>query len=160
MSLYVRDTNGDYTLADKRTLKSALRNAFALKRGVACTNPAVAYEFLWSRLVTAENEKFCVMFLDSQHKLIEFRVMFEGTIDACTVHPREVIKAALLFNAAALIIAHNHPSGNAEPSNLDIEFTKRLITACELVDIRVLDHIIIGNEASVKHVSMAERRLL
>jgi DNA repair protein RadC len=99
---------------------------------------------------------FAVMFLDNQHRLIAFEELFFGTIDSASVYPREVLKAALKVNAAALIFAHNHPSGDATPSQADKQITQRLKEALALVDIRVLDHIVVGDSA----ISFAERGLL
>ncbi len=96
------------------------------------------------------------MFLDNQHRLIAFEELFFGTIDSASIYPREVLKAALKVNAAALIFAHNHPSGDATPSQADKQITQRLKEALALVDIRVLDHIVVGDSA----ISFAERGLL
>lgn len=96
------------------------------------------------------------MFLDNQHRLIAFEELFFGTIDSASVYPREVLKAALKVNAAAIILAHNHPSGDATPSQADKQITQRLKEALALVDIRVLDHIVVGDSA----ISFAERGLL
>ncbi len=104
-----------------------------------------------------EHESFRVMFLDNQHGLIELKEMFRGTIDGAAVYPREVVKAALQFNAAAVIFAHNHPSGVNEPSMADKHITKRLVDALQTIDIRVLDHIVIGGN---KAYSFAEHGLL
>ena len=93
------------------------------------------------------------MFLDNQHQLIEFEELFFGTIDAASIYPREVVKAALNYNAAAVVFAHNHPSGIAEPSQADRRITQRLVDALKLVDIRVLDHIVVGEDC----VSFAEK---
>ena len=94
------------------------------------------------------------MFLDTRHRLIEFKEMFYGTIDGASVHPREVVKLALKLNAAAMIFAHNHPSGVAEPSQADIAITGRLKSALALIDVRVLDHIIVAADDTV---SLAQR---
>jgi len=91
-----------------------------------------------------EREVFVVLFLDTQNKLIELREMFQGTIDTAPVYPREVLKAALELNAASVIFAHNHPSGNSEPSSADRRITEHLKQALSLVDIRTLDHIVVG----------------
>ncbi|MEZ8076857.1 DNA repair protein RadC, partial [Vibrio sp. FF112] len=109
-----------------------------------------------NQLKAYEREVFAVMFLDNQHHLISFEELFFGTIDSASVYPREVVKAALKTNAAAVIFAHNHPSGDATPSQADKRITQRLKDALALVDIRVLDHIVIGDSA----VSFAERGLL
>jgi DNA repair protein RadC len=101
-----------------------------------------------------EHEVFACLFLDNRHRLICYQPMFNGTIDAASVYPREVVKAALKHNSAAVVLAHNHPSGVAEPSRADIEITKKLVSALAMVDIRVLDHIIVGDGYQV---SLAER---
>lgn len=113
--------------------------------------------YLRLKLELEERELFMVLFLDTKHCLIESQVLFSGTIDCAHVHPREVVKAALLCNAAAVIIAHNHPSGDAEPSNADISITKRLKEALSLVDVHVLDHLIIGHDHIV---SLSEQSLI
>ena len=104
-----------------------------------------------------EYEVFAVMFLDTRHRVIDFVEMFRGTIDSATIHPREVAKEALTRNAAAVIIAHNHPSGIAEPSTADQRLTARLVDALALLDIRVLDHIVVGEGETT---SFADRGLL
>ncbi len=91
-----------------------------------------------------EAEMFGVLFLDNRHKKISIKEMFQGTLDGCSVHPREVAKEALLNNAAAVILFHNHPSGVVDPSKADIQITRRLTEALSMVDVRVLDHIVIG----------------
>jgi DNA repair protein RadC len=113
--------------------------------------------YLRLRLGGRPREVFCAMFLDSQHRLIAFRELFLGTIDSASVHPREVLRETLALNAAALIFVHNHPSGVAEPSTSDVRITERLRHALQLIDVRVLDHIVVGADATV---SMAERGLL
>jgi DNA repair protein RadC len=100
---------------------------------------------------------FCCLFLDNRHHVLSFEEMFRGTIDGTSVYPREVVKTALSINAAAVILAHNHPSGVAEPSQADERITRRIKSALELVDIRLLDHLIIGNGTST---SLASRGLL
>ncbi len=113
--------------------------------------------YLRHRLGGRSREVFGALFLDAQHRLIVFREMFLGTVDSATVHPREVLRETLAVNAAAVIFAHNHPSGVAEPSASDVRITERLRHALQLIDVRVLDHIVVsGTEA----VSMAERGLL
>jgi DNA repair protein RadC len=97
---------------------------------------------------------FCCLFLDTRHRLICFEELFRGTVDGASVHPREVVKQALARNAASVILAHNHPSGVAEPSHADEIITVRLRDALALVDIRVLDHLIVGDGACT---SLAER---
>jgi DNA repair protein RadC len=113
--------------------------------------------YLSSQLRHSQREVFAALFLDSQHRLIRYKELFYGTIDAAAVYPREVVKAALADNAAALIIAHNHPSGIAEPSQADIQITERIRKALDLVDIRLLDHFIVGDGVPL---SLAERGLM
>ncbi|MFS1425307.1 RadC family protein [Shewanella sp. 10N.286.48.B5] len=120
------------------------------------TNPQSTKDFLTYKLGGYEREVFGVMMLNSQHQLIEFRELFFGTIDAASVYPREVVKAVLKVNAAAVIFSHNHPSGESEPSQADKLITKKLIDALGLIDVRVLDHIIVGKSP----VSLAERGLI
>ena len=104
-----------------------------------------------------DHELFCCLYLDNRHRVLRFDELFRGTIDGTSVYPREVVKEALLINAAAVILAHNHPSGVAEPSQADERITKRLKSALDLVDIRLLDHLIVGEGAAT---SLASRGLL
>ena len=120
------------------------------------TSPGDTRQFLRLKLSNLEHEVFAVLFLDSQHGVIKYKEMFSGTIDAASVYPREVVKAALKHNAAAVIFAHNHPSGASSPSESDKRITKRLKDALLLVDIRVLDHLIVGSDIT----SFAEQGLL
>lgn len=106
------------------------------------------------RLRARAYEVFAVLFLDNRHRAIAFEELFTGTIDGADIHPREVVRRALLHNAAAVIVGHNHPSGNPEPSEADRAVTKRLLDSLELVDIRLLDHFVIGDG---RPVSFAER---
>jgi DNA repair protein RadC len=108
------------------------------------TSPDATRDFLMLELALLEHEEFYCIFLDNQHRVIKAECCFQGTIDGASVYPREVVKRALQINAKALILAHNHPSGLAEPSESDRAITRRLIDALGLVDIRVLDHFIIG----------------
>ncbi|EID7760918.1 RadC family protein [Vibrio parahaemolyticus] len=128
--------------------------AETLKRGDALTSPKQTKLYLSSILRDRQREAFYILFLDNQHRVIKDEILFEGTLDAASVYPREVVKRALHHNAAALILAHNHPSGVAEPSQADRRITRRLIDALALVDIRILDHFVIGDGESV---SFAER---
>lgn len=116
-----------------------------LNRGNAFTDAATTRSYLQRQLRHFDHEVFACLFLDTRHRLISFEPLFRGTIDGASVYPREVVKQALKHNAAAVIFAHNHPSGVAEPSQADIQITRRLRAALELVDIRVLDHIIVGD---------------
>jgi DNA repair protein RadC len=129
----------------------------SMKTGDLLTAPNLVRDYLRARLRHQQREVFAVLFLDSQNRLIAYDELFQGTIDGASVHPREVVKQALARNAAGVILAHNHPSGVAEPSQADRRITERLQVALELVDVRVLDHMVVG-DAEV--VSFAERGLL
>jgi DNA repair protein RadC len=115
-----------------------------LRRGSALQSPQAVRDYLKAQLRHELHEVFACLFLDSKHRLLGFEVLFRGTIDSTSVYPRQVLKRGLAHNAAALILCHNHPSGIAEPSQADVQLTHRLKKALELVDIRVLDHFIIG----------------
>jgi len=125
-----------------------------LKRGDALKNPSETRRYLTVRLRDYPYEVFACLFLDTRHRIISYEELFQGTIDGASVHPREVLRRALQHNAAAVILAHNHPSGVAEPSDADRRITTRLKEALALVDIRVLDHIVIGDQLAT---SFAER---
>ncbi len=127
------------------------------KGGLSGTSPDIMRRYLRSRFAPYEREVFTAVFMDSQHRMIEDEELFFGTIDGTSVHPREVVKAALKHNASAVCFAHNHPSGVAEPSQADIRITERLRAALALVDVRVLDHFIVGNPDIT---SLAERGLV
>ncbi len=134
----------------KRYLNSALR------RDSAFENPQMVRDYLSHHLRALEREQFRVLFLDNRHRLIRDETLFQGTIDQAVIHPREIVKQALAYNAAAVILAHNHPSGIGEPSRADIEMTHKIAQALELVEIRLLDHLIVGDEV----VSIAERGVI
>ena len=121
------------------------------------TSSAATRDYLRARFKSCESEVFSCLFLNNQHHVMEFEELFRGTIDGAAVYPREVVKRALYHNAAAVIFAHNHPSGIAEPSQADIAITRKLKTAMQTIEIRVLDHLVIG---AGEVVSFAERGLL
>ena len=127
------------------------------ERGQSLTQPDHAREFLMLELAMLEHEAFYCIFLDNQHRILETKTCFEGSIASANVYPRELVKQALKLNACAMILAHNHPSGIAEPSECDRAITKRLIDALNLVEVRVLDHFII---AGTEQYSFAEHGLL
>jgi len=133
------------------------RIAVKSRRGTALTSPNLAREAVQLKLAEIEHEVFLCIQLDNQHRIIAFAELFRGTIDGASVYPREVVKAALAVNAAAVIFAHNHPSGLAQPSEADRTLTQRLKMALNLVDIRVLDHFIVGAD---EVYSFAEHGLL
>jgi len=116
-----------------------------LHRSDVLTSPQQTRDYLRARLAGYPYEVFACLFLDNRHRVIEYEELFRGTIDGASVHPREVVRRSLSHNAAALILAHNHPSGVAEPSQADRAITRRLKAALELVDIRLLDHLIVGS---------------
>ena len=129
----------------------------SLPCGEAIRSPSDTATFLQARMRHLDHELFCCLFLDNRHRVLGFVELFRGTIDGTSVYPREVVKEALGINAAAVILAHNHPSGVAEPSQADERITKRLKSALELVDIRLLDHLIIGDGPAT---SLASRGLI
>lgn len=118
------------------------------------TSPTLTHHYLANRLMDKDREIFMVIFLDNQNHVINCEEMFVGTYNCVEVHPREVARKALQYNAAALILAHNHPSGLAEPSQADRALTKKIEQVCELIDVRVIDHLVIGKG---EYVSFAER---
>lgn len=138
-------------------LEMAKRHLFeTVSRGDALCSPQETRHFLSAQLAACPHEIFACLFLDNRNRIISFEKLFFGTIDGASVYPREVVRMALQKNAAAVIFAHNHPSGVAEPSAADEQITQRLKQALSLIDVRVLDHFIIGDEV----VSFAERGLL
>ena len=150
---------GEMTPQDRRLIQRALR---ALDRhlhepGVAFTSTHAVREWLRLHMAALEREEFRVLYLDNQNQLIAHETLFTGTINRTEVHPREVVKRALHFNAAAVILAHNHPSGETTPSQADKTLTQRLFQVLQLVDIRVPDHLIVGGR---KIYSFAEHGLL
>lgn len=118
------------------------------------TSSHAARDWLRLQLASLEREEFIALFLDNQHRLIAHETLFTGTINHTQVHPRELVKAGLKYNAAAAVLAHNHPSGEAEPSKADRQVTTRIQQALELVDIRLLDHLVVGG---MELTSFAER---
>lgn len=157
--LYILHECGSFGEADDKTIieesiRIAERKVHSRK---LMNNPRDAKQTLAALLAHKEHEVFCVAHLDKRHRLIKFEQMFRGTVDGASVHPREVVKQALALNSAAVIFVHNHPSGVAEPSQPDELITMHLKKALELVDIRVLDHLIV---AGANVVSFAERGMI
>ncbi len=150
---------GKARLAAIMALPELARRYYAesLPAGETIRSPADTESFLQARMRHLDHELFCCLYLDNRHRVLRFDELFRGTIDGTSVDPREVVKEALSVNAAAVILAHNHPSGVAEPSQADERITKRLKSALELVDIRLLDHLIIGDGAAT---SLARRGLI
>lgn len=122
--------------------------AARFRRGHAIPTPAATKEYFLMHLADADHEVFACLFLDTRHRIIAFEKLFFGTIDGATVHVRVVVQRALAYNAAAVICTHNHPSGVSEPSEADRSITAKLSKALALVDIRLLDHIIVGDGAT------------
>lgn len=151
--LYVRSSTGRYTVATLDRVVEAARAVAEqrIQRGQAFSDPTLASRYFQDMLGCLEREVFAVAFLDTRHRLIEYAELFQGTIDGAEVHPREVVKHALRCNAAAVILAHNHPSGSTEPSSADRAVTVRLKQALALVDVRLLDHMVVagGNADSL-----------
>lgn len=125
-----------------------------LAKGIVLTDKHLAAQALQGLLQSREREVFAALFLDNQHRILAYEELFLGTLAAASVHPREVIKRALYHNAAAVLLAHNHPSGLAEPSPADIEITRLLQEALKLVEVRLLDHVVVSADECV---SLAER---
>ncbi len=150
---------GASRLAILRALPELAKRYFeaTLPTGQAIRSPADTEAFLTAKLRDLPHELFCCLYLDNRHRVIRFEELFRGTIDGTSVYPREIVKQSLSVNAAAIILAHNHPSGVAEPSQADERITRRIKAALELVDIRLLDHFIIGDGTAT---SLASRGML
>ena len=157
-TLQIQDANGEYRIATPEEILHAARTTLnrRFRRGKARTSPNDSKEYLQVQLGHLEHEVFAILWLDQRHRILEFETLFRGTIDGASVHPREVVKAALHHGAAACILAHDHPSGDSSPSEADKRITARLREALALVDVRVLDHIIVGETCT----SMAELGLV
>jgi DNA repair protein RadC len=128
-----------------------------LQRGDALQNPDDTRQYLMARMRDHHQEVFACLYLDNRHRVISFDEMFHGTINMASVHPREIVRRALKHNASAVILTHNHPSGVAEPSHADRDLTTQLQKALALVEVRVLDHVVVGDGTAV---SFAERGYL
>jgi DNA repair protein RadC len=157
-----RDSKGSYKLTGKTTELDVLAAAenilkAKLERLGSLSNPTDASDFLRMRLGALLHEEFHILWLDNRHRILDCQKLFTGTVDGASVHPREVVRAALNINACAAILAHNHPSGVAEPSAADRAITTELRNALTLIGVRILDHIVV---AAGHTVSMASRGLL
>ena len=155
--LYTRQKNGRYAEADRFTVCEIAAEYADPIVGKLITTPTETETFLRAKLAHQPHELFCCVFLDNRHRVIKYEELFRGTIDGTSVYPREVALSALKCGAAAVILAHNHPSGVAEPSQADERITKRIKAGLELLDIRLLDHLIIGGS---KCTSLAGRGIL
>ena len=150
---------GTYIVPEQVTEADILHMALKLARsrlskGRKIERPSSSFSYLQALMHNYEHEVFGVLFLDQRHRVIRFEELFKGTLDTASVYPREVIKRALELNAAAVILVHNHPSGDPEPSGADEYITHRLRDALSLVDIRTLDHVVVASQGCV---SLAER---
>ncbi|MCE9950095.1 RadC family protein [Hafnia paralvei] len=136
-----------FPIHEQRTIRRALRLLEKYQRQPSESFLAASFARNWLQLYLAKQERevFVVIYLDNQHRLLEHETLFLGTINHTEIHPREIVKSALRHNAAAVIIAHNHPSGITEASKSDRTITSRIVAALELVEVRVLDHFIIGD---------------
>ena len=158
-NLFVQAGRHGYQPASADEILAAARAVVdqRLHRGVPLQTPDLAQALFRDKLSGCEREIFAVAFIDRRHRLIQYNELFSGTINGAEVHPREVVKAALRLNAAAVIVGHNHPSGSADPSAADKAVTVRLKQALALVDVRLLDHVIVGG---LQTLSMAAKGLL
>ena len=146
-TLFVRDEMGAYVLASPLQVVAAARNAAdALidRSAVLLNHPQRVQDFFVAKLGGFGVEVFSVLFLDSQHRFKAYREMFVGTLNQTSVYPREIAKAALELDTASIVLCHNHPSGTTQPSNADIALTRQVQSAMALLDVRVLDHVIVG----------------
>ncbi|OGQ95907.1 MAG: DNA repair protein [Deltaproteobacteria bacterium RIFOXYD12_FULL_57_12] len=148
--LYIQDQSGAYLPAPKDAVFTEARrlSGYQLRRGVSIKSSDAAKAAIGNKLRACECEMFACLFLDSGHRVLAWVEMFRGSVNCATVHPREVVKEALRLNAAAVILAHNHPSGDSTPSRQDIELTDKLREILKVIDVRVLDHLIVGDEVT------------
>ncbi|ELI8126953.1 DNA repair protein RadC [Yersinia enterocolitica] len=156
MKITLSPTVAEMSPGEQRTIRRALNLLARQLRepGVAFTSTHVTRDWLRLHLTGLEREVFIVLWLDNQNRLLGQETLFTGTINSTTVHPRELVKSAMKHNAASAVLAHNHPSQLAEPSQADRQITDRLVNALGLVDVRVLDHLVVGG---LDIVSFAER---
>ena len=147
------DTQAGHEIEILARAEQILRQRF--ERLGTLSQPSDASNWLRMRLATRDSEAFCVVLMDNRHRVLAFEELFQGTIDGASVYPREVVRACLKYNAAAVIFAHNHPSGNSEPSAADVAITRTLKQALDLIGVRVLDHLVIGETVT----SLSQRGL-
>lgn len=148
MKLFIQDEQGEYHPANTQTIlkESLTLSRSVLRKGASITSSKMAKEAIAAKFLNyLEREVFGCLFLDNQHRIIEWKELFFGTINVNTIYPREVVKAALQLNAASVILAHNHPSGSATPSPKDRDLTKKMTEILLVIDVKVLDHLIIGD---------------
>jgi len=148
--LFVQDQDGRYTPAPEKLvlIEANKLSGYRLRRGALISSSEDAKSVIGYKLQDKQCEVFACLFLDSVHRVLAFKEMFRGSINKTTVHPREVVKEVLQLNAAAIIFSHNHPSGDSKPSKQDIELTIILRDILEVIDVRVLDHLVVGEEVT------------
>ena len=158
-ALLVRDIDGQYRPARAEEVLSQARRVLSqrVRRGATMSSPQAVKDHLRLEIGVLEHEVFCVLFLDSQNRLLALDELFRGTLSQTSVYPREVVLRALHLHAAAVVLAHNHPSGEARPSRADESLTQSLKASLALVDVRVLDHFIVTRDQAA---SMAEMGLV
>jgi DNA repair protein RadC len=158
-TLYVRDEQGQMVPADGPLILDAAKQHLRskMRRGTPLSSPQVVRDYLAVTLGDRDCEYFCLLLLDKRHRLLRFVELFRGTIDGASVHPREVVKTVLEAQAAAAILVHNHPSQVGEPSAADELITRRLKEALQVIDVRVIDHLIV---AGADITSLAERGMM
>ena len=146
--LFVKDQDGEYHPAPEKTvlIEANRLSGYRLRRGTRISSSDDAKVAIGYKLRDKQCEVFACLFLDSSHRILAFKELFRGSINRATVHPREVVKETLQLNAAAIIFAHNHPSGESRPSSQDIELTHKLKDILKVIDVRVLDHLVIGED--------------
>ena len=156
--LFIRDGDSGYRPAEEGDILSAATATINARFGIGTPieSPAAAHDFIRLRLAPYPHEVFAVLWLTSRHTVIAFEELFRGTLTGASVHPREVVKSALKHNAGACILSHNHPSGIVEPSGADKAVTQKIQDALNLVDVRTLDHLIVGEQV----YSFSDRGLL
>ncbi|TKB11300.1 DNA repair protein RadC [Desulforhopalus sp. IMCC35007] len=148
--LFVHDQDGAYRPAPKELVLTEANklSGYQLRRGTKILSAETAKTVIGYKLRGKQHEVFACLFLDCQHRVLAFKEMFIGSINHATVHPREIVKEALQLNATALILAHNHPSGATEPSQQDISLTNILKDILKVIDVRILDHLVVGDEVT------------
>ena len=158
-ALFTLNADGSYQPADTETIVGVARECLdaMFVRGEPMTSPALTRSFLSLRLAKLPHEVFAVLFLDARLHVLEYREMFRGTLTQTSVYPREIVKEALTLNAGSVVLAHNHPTGVPDPSQADELLTRTIKSTLALVDVRVIDHVVVGGGATF---SFAENGLL
>lgn len=157
-TLYVKDERGHYVLATPAQILAAARHKAdqLLDHGPLLQRPNLVKQFLVAKLAGMEHEVVGCIFLNNQLRLIQYQEMFNGTVNQSAIYPREIVKAALRLNASAIIMAHNHPSGVANPSDADIRITKSIRECLEMLDMRLIDHLIVAGSQAISLAEIGE----